>query len=380
MNKQILLSGCALLFVASVFGQKAKVQSAYNYLRYNELDKAKENIDAATLDPTTAIMAKTWMYRGQIYYAIGTSKDTAIKSLHANPLEESYNSFSKAYEFDTKKIDINELNTHFGQLISPSFNRALDYYNKKEYAQAVPYFERCALINQKFNILDTLSYFNAGLSAEKGQKYDDALKFYDICLKTGYAGPTMYSNIAHVYRLKGQKTEALGIIKQGREKYPNNQDIINYEFSIYLDDNDFEGALKSIDASISNSPNNPIYHYNKGFLYDQKKDIDNAATSYSKALELDPGYFDAYYNMGALYFNKGADLINESNDLPLNQAAKSDELRKQAEGFFGKALPFLEKAHSLRPDDKNTMISLKNIYARTNQNEKYKEINDKLKN
>lgn len=380
MNKQLLVLGAGVFFSATLLGQKMKVQNAYNYLRYNELDKAKENIDAAAVEPTTAVMAKTWMYRGQIYNALATTKEEKFKNLSPNAAEEAYNSFSKAYEFDTKKIDINELNTNFSQLIGPLFTQAINHYNKNEFAQAVPYFDKCAKINEKMKILDTLSLFNAGISAEKAKNYDQAITYYEKCLATGYSGATMYSTLANAYNLKGDKAKALEVVKQGRTKYPNNQNIINYEFSIYLNDNDFEGALKSIDASIANSPDNPIYHYNKGYLYDQKKDVTNAATSYEKAISLDANYFDAFYNLGALYFNKGADLINESNDLPLNQAAKSDALRKDAEGFFTKALPFLEKAHSLKPDDKNTLISLKNIYARTNQNEKYKEVNDKLKN
>ncbi len=382
MNKKIIFLGFLSVVLGSytAFAQKAKVVSAYNYLRYNELDKAKEAIDAAITDVTTSTMAKTWMYRGQIYSAIASSKEEKFKKLHPNPLEEAFQSFSKAYEFDTKKIDINELNTNFAQLVNPMFTEAINQYNKNEYNNAVTYFEKCVSINKKFNQLDTLSLFNAGLSAEKGKNYDKATTYYKQCIDAGYMGAVMYSNLANVYKLNGQKVAALELLTMGKNKYPGNQDLINFEFSIYLEDNDYEGALRSIDASIKNQPNNAVYHYNKGFLYDQKKDIENAAVSYEKAIQLDASYFDAYYNLGALYFNRGAELINESNDLPLKEAQKSEMLRKEAEVFFQKALPFLEKANELKPDDKNTMISLRNIYARTNQNEKYKMINDKLTN
>ena len=35
---------------------------------------------------------------------------------------------------------------------------------------------------------------------------------------------------------------------------------------------------------------------------------------------------------------------------------------EKAEGLFGKALPYLETAHNLNASDKNTLLSLKQLY------------------
>ena len=46
---------------------------------------------------------------------------------------------------------------------------------------------------------------------------------------------------------------------------------------------------------------------------------------------------------------------------------------------FKEAQPYLENALELKPDDTNTMISLKQLYARLNETAKYEQINAKLK-
>ena len=66
------------------FSQKANLQKADNYRKYEQYDKAKEAIDAATLDEQTKGMEKTWYYRGLIYPAgwvgVGADESTGIFS------------------------------------------------------------------------------------------------------------------------------------------------------------------------------------------------------------------------------------------------------------------------------------------------------------
>jgi len=38
------------------------------------------------------------------------------------------------------------------------------------------------------------------------------------------------------------------------------------------------------------------------------------------------------------------------------------KLNKEADAVFAKALPYLETAHNLNADDKNTLLSLKQLY------------------
>jgi hypothetical protein len=46
--------------------------------------------------------------------------------------------------------------------------------------------------------------------------------------------------------------------------------------------------------------------------------------------------------------------------------------------LFNKSLPFLERANKLAPNDMNTLISLKEVYAKTNNFNKVAEIKKRI--
>ena len=111
---------------------------------------------------------------------------------------------------------------------------------------------------------------------------------------------------------------------------------------------------------------------------ERAKYFDDAIQAYKETLEVDPNYFDALFNLGALYFNKGGEVINEANKLPINETAKYDKMLADGNNYLNLALPFLEKCETIQPKDKNTLVSLKEIYARLNMKQKLDEVNLKL--
>jgi len=53
-------------------------------------------------------------------------------------------------------------------------------------------------------------------------------------------------------------------------------------------------------------------------------------------------------------------------------------LKEKADKLLETSLPYLQKAHEINPSDRNTMISLKEIYTRLKKYDKLKEINAEL--
>jgi tetratricopeptide (TPR) repeat protein len=91
--------------------------------------------------------------------------------------------------------------------------------------------------------------------------------------------------------------------------------------------------------------------------------VGEAEKAYIKAVELKPDYFEANYNLGALYVNQAAQIIDEANKLPLSATKEYDALKKQADDILAKSIPYLETASSLDPSDKNAFIIKRNLYA-----------------
>jgi len=61
-----------------------------------------------------------------------------------------------------------------------------------------------------------------------------------------------------------------------------------------------------------------------------------------------------------LYFNTAIERNNKANATSNNSIYK--KLKKEADGLFAKALPYLEEAYALDSKDKNTLLSLKQLY------------------
>ena len=147
-----------------------------------------------------------------------------------------------------------------------------------------------------------------------------------------------------------------------------------------------------MNLAIENDPNNFLLYFVRGNIYDTKQAsmlndgkkeesvpfFEKAKNDYAKALEVKNDYFDAAYSLGALYYNKGAEMLNDAN--MISDDAKYKVAKEKADQQLRDALPYLEKAHGLEPTDLSTMTSLKELYARTNQMDKYKEMSEKLSN
>ncbi|HNI46067.1 MAG TPA: tetratricopeptide repeat protein, partial [Chitinophagales bacterium] len=100
--------------------------------------------------------------------------------------------------------------------------------------------------------------------------------------------------------------------------------------------------------------------------------------AYKKAIAIDPKTFDAQYNLGVMNYQRAADIINEANKLPLNEEKKYDALMKEANEWFKKALPYFSAALDLNGKDANTLLALKEIYAKLNDATKAAEFKKRL--
>ena len=149
--------------------------------------------------------------------------------------------------------------------------------------------------------------------------------------------------------------------------------IINYYL---LDAEDAEEAFKYLKVARENDPSNPQFYSAEAHLYDKMGDTETAKEKYKKAIEMDPDFFEAYYNIGVLYFNEGVELTDQANQITDN--AKYQKAKEKADNKFKEALPYLEKSHELKPSDQGIMSTLKTLYYRLQMNEKYEELNKKM--
>ena len=390
MKRTIILLALILAFSAG-FAQKGKVTSAQTLKDAGKLEEAFAAIQEAT-DPAnekaekSIPWPKTWEVRGEIFQAIGQSKDEKVKKLSDDPLTEALNSYKKALELDSKGSNEKSVKIKLTLLTNDLTNQAVNAFQVEDYNKALSSFEQIIEINNMPIVksdnpeaVDTVIIFNAGLAAYNAENYTKAIEYYKESAKYGYNGARTYSLIGASYQMMKDTVAALEALKEGYAKYPDDNALLESMIQIYMDLDKTDEALKNLEKAIAQDPTKPRYYFAQGALYEKLGEEQNAIQTYEKTIEVDPTFFNAYYNLGALYYNKGVNQVEVANAVPPNEKKRYDEEVAKADVWFSKALPFMEKCNELQANDKMVLESLKNLYYRLQQMDKYNAILDQLK-
>ncbi|MCX6305544.1 MAG: hypothetical protein NT040_11300 [Bacteroidetes bacterium] len=382
-----------LVLVTSItiaFGQKNVRQTASNYLKDGKLDKAMEAINLCVLDASTAQDAKAWFIRGNVYLELSNTKDEKFKSLDPDPLPKALESYRKSIEFDTKKEYYDDILAKLNWQRNNYYNTAVENYNNKLYKDAMLNFGRGAEVLELANVSDTISILNAATCASLANEKEASKKYYIKLLKANYKSPVVFITLSDIYRQDKDSTNSLKYVRMGQQLYPNDLRLFLAETNIYLTFNNTPKALKNLQVAMAKDSTNYSVAFALGTIYDnisndttrtpveRNEAFQNAIGAYSKSIRLNAEYFEGNYNLGALYVNKAASINDEATKLPLEETAKFDKLKKEADSYLEKALPFLEKATELQPADINTLFTLKQIYSRTSKPDKVKAVQEKI--
>ena len=381
MKKIIFLLTC-IVGLGAAFGQSNKVVTAYNLMKpeYLELDKAKQAIDEASVHPKTSMEAKTWYYRGLVYYKIYQSKDEKYKNLDPDPLKQVYLSFVKAKELDVNKRYEAELLFQLTRTSADYFNKGSAEYEQKKFTQSVESFETVMAIGKLpyINLLDTGSFYNAALASEGAGLKDKAIEYYTKSIELNYGGPEVFHFLAEIYLQKGDSATALKTYEAGITKYPNTSaNLYIAMINFYLGRKDVKSAFVFVEKALEKDTSNASLWQVYGRAVEDK-DKQKAIDAYKKMIEFDPKNFNGYYNVGTVYFNMGVEANDKANAIPLSDEAGYKAALIVADDYFKQALPFFEQAYELNKEDAELLIGLKQIYYRFKMNDKLQEVQKRI--
>ena len=378
---QKVLTLVALATCVQGYGQK-EVVSAYNANKEGDFATAAVYIEQAIENPKANVKNKTWRYRGEIYLNI--SRDSALFAAYPDALVRAKESYFKAQELDARGSYKSEIQVGLGQVQMAASNAGIGNYNSGNYASAGAFFDLGAEIARAFDATDTMAVYNSALCYEKAGEVDLAIERYRACADIQYQVPNVFLFISNLYRENGREAEALKTLAEARAMYPREQSLIIEELNIYLSNEEFDKAKENLALAAEQDPTNEILWFSLGSVLDNLGNVDEAIDAYKKALEIKADYFDANYNLGALYFNQAVQGINEANDMWKPRMTKSEsqnqkQIEDDAKALFMTAKPYLEAAHLADEDDLETMRSLRDIYARTGDDEKMLDLTGKIK-
>lgn len=370
MKKVIV--GLLALIVSTAIGkaQSSNVLSAWEYVNvYNSekangnmvvaienLLRAKELIDAATLNEKTMNQSKTWKRRAEVYFKILTERDPALAQYKSTVLDEIYTSLLKAQTVEVneksgkpyifEKDDVTDKIYYLSDTLTKS---GITYFKSKDFDGALNMFEKRYTLLKGVGIIDTSTYTNMFLAAYKSNNTDRAMSIGNELMGWNYDDPSVYGTMAQIYQAKGEPEKGLQIIKDARKRFPGKTEFITEELNYYLSKSDNVNAVRVLNEAIEaykgdNEMLKQLY-FNSGVIYLNLNDTVKAREYYGKALEIDPNYFSALNNLASSYLTEANALVRYANDLPMNEQAKYTATIAKANEIYKKAADLLEKAY-----------------------------------
>ena len=295
-----------------------------------------------------------------------------VQTVVDNPLGEAVKAYVKATSLDAKGKNTKKINDSYRVITSDLETRFFNEYYSARYKDAhYTALERIE-VSKLMGVTDTLYYFLAGFAAMDQSKVDSsmwqlAIDNFEKALAIGYkeTGDTkgqIYDFLFNAYMKVDQPEKALKYAQTGFELYPNYEQLMYDLINFYLGREENEQALEYLAQAVAKDPKNPILLFAQGRVLDQLGEKEKSLASYDAALAADPTYFEPYYNKAVLHYNEAIKLMEVANDARTN--AEFDAKKKIADEEFMKAVPLLEKALELQPNEPGTMETLRILYYR----------------
>ncbi len=191
-------------------------------------------------------------------------------------------------------------------------------------------------------------YFTLGRILEGEQELEKALKI-------GKDIPWLLNNIGNLYLSAGLFDKAFQYYKNAIETSPGLAEGYNNIANIYFNKAEYEEAVEYYKKAININPDATRY-YNLGLTYLTLKDYVSSEDSFIKALEYDPGYVNAYNDLGLVYyrtdkpekavgvFEKGLKIDSENTNIIYNIALALEKINKvKAKEYWKKYLQLAPK-------------------------------------
>jgi len=404
MKIKFLMIGLLGLVSATTFAQKKELDNAQSgYADYSVaaaskssilitkantgINDAKIAIDKASVNEKTAALPQTFALKGAIYAALAL-RDT-VPATSAPLLATAEEAVKKAKELDTKgenKKLIEEANRNIAQY---SLSAGVKAYQNRKYDLAYKSFDNYRQIfPDDTNAVYYTALAAANYSNNDPKYYSYALTNYGKLVTLKFSGNhKVYYDMSTIYLLTKDTVNALKSAEEGVAKYPADADLRKRDIEIALQTGKQSDVLGKIQSAITNDPKNKTLYYYEALTYSQVADaantkydkakddatkaaqltiaLDNytkAADFYKKALEIDPGYFEAALNLGYVLMRPATDTYNAANKLPANKQKEYEAALAKADIQFDVAKPYLEKAVELNPKSVDALTNLRNYY------------------
>ena len=356
--KKIVMIAAMVAFTLGASAQSLNVSSAFQDMRKGYLNKAKAEIDAASLHESTKDDAKTWCYKALIYSQIGgdaQAKKPKYKDLAPDWAEQAYAAALECKRLDTKNEYANENNSVFRFVGNEYYSRSTEAYNAQKYQEAMQYAEKAIeMYNSGDGKFAGESMYIAGISAKALKDNENVKKFFNNLIRKKTDKQVVYRTLFNVYKEEGNKDAAM---KTANSYIKNCKDDYNAYLLMaegYLLNDNLDKGKEMLEAALDKTKDNadlyPQLLCQVAAILELTQDYDGAEAKYRESMTLNPVQFDANFGMGKMIYNRAVDKHNAANEVPVDDESglydkllgESNDLFRQSIQYFTAAVDFID--------------------------------------
>ncbi|MCO5235062.1 MAG: hypothetical protein M9933_02245 [Chitinophagaceae bacterium] len=340
-------------------------------LKNNELDKAKQGIDALLENPKNQKKVDVWYAKAKIYDAIAASDQ--FKTLVPDGRVDAFDAIRKALEIDKNKTTtLLTLDSYkpIYDIYGSYFDAAASQYNAEKYEDALANFKKSGevgsfIFKQGWGLyeLDTTLLYYSALSAMNAKKDDDAVamftKLADAKVAVKPEHVTIYRYLAKYYLDKNDGPNMEKYVNEGLEYYPKDDYLPLVQFDYLRKKGDKKAIYAKYEELIEKNPDNfemIVDYANELFNETHVSDVKERPVDYNQrikrieelykqALALKPDALEANLNLAKHYFNQALFLEDDMKAIkgktPEDQK-KKDDIKAEVVSLCDKAIPYFE--------------------------------------
>lgn len=389
--KKLFITGLLAVFVSTgLFAQGYKVESVRMILEDPDQSVAKDlkacvaDIETAKENPKTSNDPKMWYYRGLTYYMIYATGDEAIRKEYPKAVYTATESFYKAMENDAKNKYTENSKFYLLNCAIGLYNEGINAYKDQEYNKAIEDFGQVTEIIQyddkgelkRKNVTPEVMYQYSYYAAQAAGDYKKAKEYINKLIAMNFNDVKIYVDMANILLIEKDTAGALAYLDKGKLVKENDKNLMNMELDIYLKQGKSKVLIDKLSKAIEEDPENKVYYFARAVSYEALQQADKAEADYKKAVELDPAYYDAYYNLGVMYINRCNPIIEKLEKV--YTAKEIDPLEAQIDKNYKTAIGYFEKAfenENMADAEKYELAgTMKKIYARLKNVDKVSEM------
>lgn len=406
--------------------------AAVPMMNYSALEKKIQKSDEAIVDDKDKLKASTWFTRGELLQdahdvnteliRLGmtdteaklymkepnevktTEKDGAIiedhiydritltyrngvlidwietKVIHPDPLPEALKAYQEALKLDDKDKLNKKVKENLDRMKMQCENDAVRHFTHKEFDKALQKFELIQEISKTEEVygsfLDTVIIYNSALAARNAGDHEKSAYYFERSADIGYGGSDTYYLLKNEYVSLNDSAKALDALERGLVVYPDSTLIIFELVNYHLSSGNSEEGMKYLEMAEALASDNPSIYFAKGTLFEKLGNSEEALKAYQQSIDVDPEFYNSWFNIGALYFNTAVEMYEKAN--AIEDLKEYNKAKAEADEALKLAIAPLEKAHTLNTEDQACLETLSTIYYRLQMTEKREAVVAKL--